>query len=121
MPAKKILPVPVSNVRLPSESKASGHQANHPKRAGSGLRLRRLLCGKALPFRWACALTNHPGPQLCRIPICNAYASPSRGHCSVQYDDPSGFYGGRFMELFSWESVKKEILNEKIARKVISG
>jgi len=25
------------------------------------------------------------------------------------------------MELFSWESVKKEVLNDKIARKVISG
>ena len=25
------------------------------------------------------------------------------------------------MELFSWESVKKEVLNEKLARKVISG
>jgi len=34
---------PVTNARLPSESKGSGYQANHPKPAGHGLRLRRQL------------------------------------------------------------------------------
>jgi hypothetical protein len=39
---QKILPVPGSNARLPPKSKASRHQANHAKLAGSGLRLRRV-------------------------------------------------------------------------------
>jgi quercetin dioxygenase-like cupin family protein len=39
----------------------------------------------------------------------------------VEYEDSLGFYGGKFMEHFSWESVKKEVLSDKIWRKVISG